>query len=144
MKYVFVRDHRGAFPVDLMCRTLEVGSSGFYAWLKRPESPRSQKNLRLLVEIKAVHRRSRKTYGSPRIHVELNETGHACSRYRVARLMRQHGIVSKHKKKFRITTNSVHSFPIAENGGLMFRDLANAGYRISRMSQLWKVGCIWR
>jgi len=131
MKYVFVRDHRGAFPVDLMCRTLEVGSSGFYAWLKRPESPRSQKNLRLLVEIKAVHRRSRKTYGSPRIHVELNETGHACSRYRVARLMRQHGIVSKHKKKFRITTNSVHSFPIAEN-------------RISRMSQLWKVGCIWR
>ena len=38
MKYVFVRDHRGAFPVDLMCRTLEVGSSGFYAWLKRPES----------------------------------------------------------------------------------------------------------
>ena len=37
MKYVFVRDHLGAFPVDLMCRTLEVGSSGFYAWLKRPE-----------------------------------------------------------------------------------------------------------
>ena len=130
MKYVFVRDHRGAFPVDLMCRTLEVGSSGFYAWLKRPESPRSQKNLRLLVEIKAVHRRSRKTYGSPRIHVELNETGHACSRYRVARLMRQHGIVSKHKKKFRITTNSVHSFPIAEN-------LLQRRFNVSRPGQCW-------
>ena len=130
MKYVFVRDHRGAFPVDLMCRTLEVGSSGFYAWLKRPESPRSQKNLGLLVEIKAVHRRSRKTYGSPRIHVELNETGHACSRYRVARLMRQHGIVSKHKKKFRITTNSVHSFPIAEN-------LLQRRFNVSRPGQCW-------
>ena len=50
MKYAFVRDQREAFPVDLMCRTLGVGSSGFYAWLKRPKSPRSQKNLRLLVE----------------------------------------------------------------------------------------------
>lgn len=44
MKYDFIRAHRGAFPVGLMCRTLEVGSSGFYAWLKRPESPRCQKN----------------------------------------------------------------------------------------------------
>ena len=52
---------RGAFPVDLMCRSLGVGSSGFYAWLKRPESPRRRDNLRLLTEIKAVYRRSRKT-----------------------------------------------------------------------------------
>ena len=67
------------------------------------------------MEIKAVHSKSRKTYGSPRIHAELTASGHACSRYRVARLMRQHGIVSKHKKKFRVTTNSVHSYPVAEN-----------------------------
>jgi len=76
MKYVFIRNHRGAFPVSSMCRTLGVGSSGFYAWLKRPESPRSQKNRQLLMEIKAVHKRSRTTYGSPRIHAELNESGH--------------------------------------------------------------------
>ena len=50
MKYVFVRDHRGAFPVDLMCQTLEVGSSGFYAWLNRPESPRNRENQQLLME----------------------------------------------------------------------------------------------
>jgi putative transposase len=62
-----------------------------------------------------VHQKSRKTYGSPRIHAELNEAGHTCSKYRVARLMRQHGIVSKHKRKFKVTTNSVHSYPIAEN-----------------------------
>ena len=115
MKYTFIRTHRGAFPVSLMCQTLEVGSSGFYAWLKRPESPRSHANRRLLMEIKAVHQKSRKTYGSPRIHAELTASGHACSRYRVARLMRQHGIVSKHKKKSRVTTNSVHSYPVAEN-----------------------------
>ena len=130
MKYVFVREHREAFPIDLMCRALGVGSSGFYAWLKRPESPRRRDNLRLLTEIKAVYRRSRKTYGSPRIYAELNETGHTCSRYRVARLMRQHGIVSKHKKKFRVTTNSAHSFPIAKN-------LLRREFNVARPGQCW-------
>ena len=62
--------------------------------------------------------------------MELNETGHACSRYRVARLMRQHGIVSKHKKKFRVTTNSVHSFPIAEN-------LLQRRFDVLRPGQCW-------
>ncbi len=130
MKYVFIRGHREAFPVDLMCRTLEVGSSGFYAWLKRPESPRCQENRWLLMEIKVVHEKSRKTYGSPRIHAELNENGTACSQYRVARLMRQHGIVSKHKRKFRVTTNSVHSFPIAEN-------LLQRRFNVFRPGQCW-------
>ena len=77
MKYVFVRNHRGAFPVDLMCQTLEVGSSGFYAWLNRPESPRKQETRRLLMAIKVIHQKSRKNYGSPRIHAELNENGYA-------------------------------------------------------------------
>jgi putative transposase len=128
MKYTFMRDHRGVFTVDLMCRSLGVSSSGFYAWLKLPESPRRRDNLRLLTEIKAVYRRSRKTYGSPRIYAELNKTGHTFSRYRVARLMRQHGIVSKHKKKFRVTTNSIHSFPIAEN-------LLQRRFNVSKPSQ---------
>jgi len=130
MKYVFVREHREAFPIDLMCRALGVGSSGYYAWLKRPESPRRRENLRLLTEIKDAHRRSRKTYGSPRIHAELNETGHTCSRYRVAHLMLQHGILSKHKRKFRVTTNSVHSFPIAKN-------LLRREFNVARPGQCW-------
>ena len=130
MKYVFIRDHQGAFSVDLMCRTLEVGSSGYYAWLKRPESSRNRENRQLLMEIKAVHSKSRQTYGSPRIHAELNETGRACSKYRIARLMRQHGIVSKHKRKFRVTTNSSHSFPIAGN-------LLQRRFNVSRPGQCW-------
>ena len=60
MKYVFIRDHRGAFPVDLMCRSLGVGNSGFYAWLKRPESPRSLENRRLLMESKLRIKRAKK------------------------------------------------------------------------------------
>ena len=115
MRYKFIRDHREAFPVGLMCHVLEVGRSGFYTWLKRPESPRNRENRRLLVEIKAAHQKSRKTYGSPRIHAELKSQGLSCGKHRVSRLMRQHGIVSKHKRKFKVTTDSVHSYPVAEN-----------------------------
>ena len=61
MKYTFIRDHRGSFPVSLMCQTLEVGNSGFYAWLKRPESSRSLENRRLLMEIKVAHKESKKS-----------------------------------------------------------------------------------
>lgn len=115
MRYAFIRDHRGAFPVGLMCRTLEVGRSGFHAWLHRRESPRRQANRRLVTAIQAIHERSRKTYGSPRIHAELRAAGHACGRHRVARLMRRHGIVSLHKRKFKATTQSKHPHPVAAN-----------------------------
>lgn len=130
MKYVFIRDHRGAFPVGSMCRTLEVGRSGFHAWLNRPESPRRQEDRRLLMEIKVVHEQSRKTYGSPRIHAELKENGHACGKHRVARLMRQHGIVSRHKRKFKATTNSAHAYPVAGN-------LLQRQFDVSGPGQCW-------
>ena len=75
MKYVFIQNHREAFPVTLLCQVLEVGTSGFYAWLPRPESLPRRANRRLLVELKVVHQRSRQTYGSPRVHAELNDIG---------------------------------------------------------------------
>lgn len=115
MRYVFIRNHREVFPVGLMCQVRGVGRSGFYAWLQRAESPRSRANRRLLVEIKAIHQRSRQTYGSPRIHADLQATGQACGKHRVAQLMRTHGIVSRHKRKFKATTNSRHTHPVAEN-----------------------------
>lgn len=130
MKYVFIRDHREAFPVRLMCQTLGVGSSGLYAWLNRPESPRRREDRRLLMEIKVAHKKSRKAYGSPRIHAQLNAIGHVCGRHRVARLMRQHGIVSKHKRKFRVTTNSAHSYPVAPN-------LLQRRFDVSGPGQCW-------
>ena len=109
MKYTFIRDHRGAFSFSSLCRTLEVGSSGFYAWLNRPKSPRKQETRRLLTAIKVIDQKSRKNYGSPRIHAEFNENGYPCSKHRVSRLMSQHGIVSKHIRKFKVTTSSTHS-----------------------------------
>lgn len=115
MRYRFIQNHREAFPVDLLCHVLGVGRSGFYAWLQRPESPRSRTNRHLLAEIKAVHHRSRHTYGSPRVHAALNAQGYVCGKHRVAQLMRTHGIRSRHKRKFRATTNSRHCYPVADN-----------------------------
>ena len=115
MRYTFIGDHREAFPVGLMCRVLEVGRSGFYTWLQRPESLRKKENRRLVVEIKAAHQKSRKAYGSPRIHAELKSQGISCGKHRVSRLMRQHGIVLKHRRKFKATTDSKHNYPVAEN-----------------------------
>src|SRR5512143_360863 len=71
MRYRFIHAHRHEFRVWLMCRVLEVSRAGFYLWLKRPASPRSVENDRLLEVIRAIHRSSRGVYGSPRIHAEL-------------------------------------------------------------------------
>lgn len=115
MRYRFIRDHRSAFPVSPMCRVLEVGRSGFYAWLNRYESPISRENRWLATEIKTIHKESRQTYGSPRVHADLKDKGYTIGKHRVARLLREHGIVSRHRKKFRATTDSKHDHPVAEN-----------------------------
>jgi putative transposase len=68
MAFQFIRDHREHFPVRLMCRVLEASPSGFYDWLRRPESPRAAEDRALVEKIQAVHNESRRTYGSPRVH----------------------------------------------------------------------------
>ena len=125
MRYSFLRDHRQQFPVAAICRVLKVSSSGFYAWLGRPESPRRRANRQLAVQIRAAHARSRNTYGRRRIHIQMQREGVSCSPNRVGRLMRQEGIQGLGRRKFKATTDSRHSFPVAPN--LMARDFsANA------------------
>lgn len=98
-----------------MCRVLRVSVSGYYAWWKRAESQRSLRNRALLTKIKVVHDQSRRLYGSPRITATLKAQGEVCNAKRVARLMRQHGIKAKTVKKFKVTTNSRHCYPVAAN-----------------------------
>lgn len=99
----------------LMCRMLSVSRSGYYAWLVRSESARSVDNRRMLAKIRAIHARSRKTYGSPRVYKKLRADGEICGEGRVARLMAANGIRAKQKRKFRVTTDSRHNLPVAEN-----------------------------
>lgn len=108
-----------------MCTTLEVSRSGFYAWLGRRESERSLANRRLTERIREEHERSRKIYGSPRIHAALKARGETCGLNRVARLMSEAGIRSKVKRKFKRTTNSRHDHPVAAN--LLAQDFSTSG-----------------
>ena len=99
MKYVFMAAHEGEFTVKRMCRVLGVQRSGYYAWRKRKPSHREQANQVLLKLIEAEHTKSRKTYGSPRLHVALKRQGVSCGHNRVARLMRLNGIVARRKRR---------------------------------------------
>lgn len=115
MRYQFIQEHRGQFPVRAQCRVLAVSASGFYAWRQRPRSPRSQANQRLSVQIRATYQENRCAYGSPRIHLELKSQGTRCSEKRVARLMQAEGLRARVPRAFKVTTDSTHDWPVAAN-----------------------------
>ena len=115
MRYACIQAHRHTFPVAVMCRLLGVSRSGFYAAQRRLPSQRDQADQRLRVEIGAIYRRSRNTYGSPRIHAELREHGIRCGRKRVERLMWVDALQAKPRRRTQCTTNSQHAHPVAAN-----------------------------
>jgi len=88
-RYQLIEAERTSFSIPLMCRLLGVSRSGYYDWKGRPPSRRSRQDAALSEKISEIHERSRKTYGSPRVHAELRALGTRCSRKRVERLMRQ-------------------------------------------------------
>jgi putative transposase len=106
----------GQFPLKALCWALQVQRSGYYRWRKHQPGPRQRANEQLLSSIRQAHWHSRGTYGSPRITCQLKRQKVPCSRNRVARLMRLHGICAKQKHPFRPrTTDSHHCEPIAPN-----------------------------
>ncbi len=115
MKYWFMDQHRSAHGVQKMCRVIGASRSGYYRWKKQPQSQRQEENEKILMEIRESHKNSSRVYGSPRITEDLQAQGTKCSENRVARLMKAHGIVAKTVKKFKATTDSKHSLPVAEN-----------------------------
>jgi putative transposase len=115
VRFAFIVAEKASFPVRVLCRVLDVSRAGFYAWQARTPSGHAQADARLGVEIAAIHAESRQRYGSPRVHAELRDRGHRTSRKRVARLMRQHQLASRRRRRFRATTDSRHPFPVASN-----------------------------
>ncbi len=105
-RYQFIAAHRQIYPVQRMCAVLGVGSSGFYDWLRREPSQRQQANEALGVRIRAIHDRSRQTYGYLRVHAELRQAGEVVGKYRIARLMTRMGLKTRGQRRFRVTTQS--------------------------------------
>ena len=115
MRFAFIAAEKAAFPVTVLCRILAVSRAGFYAAQARPVPGRARGDAQLAVEIAAIHGESRQRYGSPRVHAELRARERGVSRKRVARLMRQRGLAARRRRRYRVTTDSRHPFPVAAN-----------------------------
>jgi putative transposase len=118
-------NHQGEFSVAAMSRVLRVTRQGYHAWLVRDPSARELTDAVLRVTIRAIHQKSRRSYGSRRIrkHLRTKDAGrHVVGRHRVRRLMAQDGLRTKRTPKFRVTTDSRHTKVIYEN--LLARDFA--------------------
>jgi transposase InsO family protein len=132
VRFAFIRVEKALYPVSVLCDALGVRRSGYYAYVKRPPSARRSDDARLVAEIRRIHERSRKyrSYGSPRVHRELVARGEEVGRHRVARLMREHGIVARRRRRFVRTTDSNHRLPVAPN-------LLDRQFEASGPNQVW-------
>jgi len=115
VRYACIARHRGEYPLRLMCRVLEVSTSGYYAARRRAPSARALADERLLLNVRVAFRESHGTYGSPRIHRELRDRAIRIGKKRVARLMHADGLVARPRKSWVSTTDSSHTLPIAPN-----------------------------
>ena len=125
MKFTFIRDRHAAFDISVMCEVLDVTPSGFYAWLKRPESPRAVRTRELEEQIRVIHHESSGIYGSIKITKELHRRKVRVNRKTVAKRMAALEIRSKVHAMFRVqTTRSDHANAVAPN--VLNQDFAQA------------------
>lgn len=122
--------HRKEWPLQFMCWMLSVSPSGYYRWRKRPPSAGYRRFTELRSAIREAHSTSRQTYGSPRIHAAIKAQGVPCCVNTVAKIMRKDGLRARTKRKYKATTDSSHSLPVAEN--LLARD-----FERSAPNQVW-------
>ena len=119
MRYAFVEQKSGFYPIEVLCKAMTVSTSGYAYWRARRErsKPAGKRlsDLHLLTQIRAIHVRTERAYGSPRIFDELKGNGYSVSKARVERLMHHHGIRGNHKRRFKATTDSRHTLPVAPN-----------------------------
>lgn len=130
MKYKFIKNHEYLFPIEKMCRILEVGSSSYYKWKARPISNREIRKREIKQQITSIYFASKQRYGSPRITVELDSCGFKASRITVAKYMKELGLRSKLSRKFRVTTDSKHNYLVVEN-------VLNRNFIVAEASKVW-------
>jgi len=130
MRYQAVEEYRKEYPITVLCDTLGVSVSGYYAWKKLPMSEHCREDGMLAEQIQAVYQSCRQVYGSPRIHAELRTRGINCSCKRVVRLMRERGLSARHRHHRTITTKS-------EPGARVAPNLLDQDFTASRPNEKW-------
>ena len=116
MKYSFITQHKNTYPISLQCQVLGVSRNGYYNYqvtlANKPDDPEHQE---MLEWIEDIDKSSKHTYGSRRMKRALNTLGYPVSRDKARKLMREAGVQVRHRKKFKVTTNSNHKQPVFEN-----------------------------
>jgi len=125
-----IKELRLAYCVTLLCRVLGVATSGYYTWVKRPLSIRKREEMRLELEIRAAHNRTRQTYGPERLQRDLSDNGVVVCVHRIKRIRRKLDLRCRQKRKFKATTNSRHSLLVAKN-------LLDQKFAASAPNQIW-------
>lgn len=124
MKYAWIDGQRNDYPLQALCGLLGVSTSGYADWKACGGPKQWLSDDQLLTLIRSVHAESKQAYGSPRITEELKDRGIPVSRNRVRKLMQAHGIRARHKRCYKVTTDSKHTLPVAPN--LLNRQFATA------------------
>lgn len=114
MRFAFIVE-KAELGVTRLCRELAVSRSGFYAWRGRVPSAHQLEDDRIRVQIHEAHKLGRGIYGRPRLHRALRKLGVCIGGKRVARLMREEGLVGRHRRRYHCTTMSDHTQPVAAN-----------------------------
>jgi transposase InsO family protein len=125
-----INELRLHYPVPFVKRVLSVSASGYYSWQDRPLSKRNQKEMRLELEIKVAHTRTRQTYGPERLQHDLAEHGIKVGICRIKRIRKKLGLHCKQKRKFKVTTDSRHGLPVTEN-------LLNQQFKVYEPNKVW-------
>ena len=125
-----IKELRLTYTVSMLCRVLDVAPSGYYAWIKRRLSNHDGSEMRLELEIRAAHKRTRQTYGPERLQRDLADNGIIVSVYRIKRIRKKLGLRCRQKRRFKVTTDSRHSLPVAEN-------LLGQKFEASAPNQIW-------
>ena len=131
MRYAWIAGQREGYTLDEMCRVLAVSERGYRAWTRGGTPDRMRlTDAQMLALIRAIHEELNGAYGSPRMVRELLGHGGPASKERIERLMREYGIRARHKRRYKVTTDSTHHLPVAAN-------LLNRDFTPSAPNQTW-------
>lgn len=130
MRYLSIKKHCVKYPIRLLCSVLGVSPSCYYAWCCRPTSHRFLENERLVSAMRSIHQTIDRGYGSPRMHVELLSQGYECGLNRVARLMRQDGLIARTTVRFRSLSKAGKREPAAPN-------ILNRQFSVKAPNRVW-------
>jgi transposase InsO family protein len=130
LRYDFVRQEKKAYPVTILCKVMEISRSRFYDYVHRLQGPDDPEETALKARISAIFKEHRSQYGSRRVLKQLKAEGHQIGRYKVRRLMRELGLKAKSPKRYKVTTDSRHSFPVAPN-------LLNRKFDVDEPNRFW-------